>query len=368
MFFSIVWYDLLFSYSSNLFVLTPEDTLRLNALMTLSCAIRIDEYKMSVFGLTAPGEEKKVCLNPSGDERKYLEAVHDLLVSKVLGTMGGYPAYLKRWSRMGDVSLQNLASLLKLGNIEAVIAVANAKKLSYDILPLVWWCAFNTDKQAEIARYLLSRKEVVAHDIGKEIARYLLDFLPFIQNTVELMDSVNLLLQNSLISEEAKIKLWRQGQRKPVFLIGFLERLAYQLPKTDIAHLKSQEQGILYLEKINSPEGQIFLNVCGVVLKKINQEYVLYRLLEALGKYCAHTLIRKMDTLSKIEAQIDTAMSELSPNVYLEKVRARLFLAGISEHLVIQSIARYGLMGSTIRKKLAHILLPVQNALDTLLQ
>ena len=349
-------------------MLTPEDILRLNALMTLSSAIRIDEYKMSVFGLTALGEEKKVRLNPRGDEHQYLKAVHDLLISKVLGTMGGYPAYLKRWSRMGDLSLQNLASLLKLGNIQAVIAVANVKILPVDILPLVWWCAINTDKQAEIARYLLARKEVVAHDIGKEIAHYLLDFLPFIQNTVELMDSVNLLLQDNLISEESKMKLWQQGQRNSVFLIAFLERLAHQLPKTNRVYLKSQAQGVLYLEKINSFMGQIFLNTCTIVLKKINQEYVLYRLLDALGKYCAHPLIQKMDTLGKIEAQVNVAISTLLPNTCTEKVRARLFLAGISERLVVQSIARYGLTGSTIRKKLVHILLPVQNALEVLLQ
>ena len=124
-------------------MLTPEDTLRLNVLISTCEAIRVDVYKLVVIGLTKDKKEQAISLNPDGDSSKYIQAVQKLLVSKVLGSMGGYPSYLKRWSRMGQVSSSNLGSLLKIGNIEAVVAVANSQNLDDEVLELVWWCATN---------------------------------------------------------------------------------------------------------------------------------------------------------------------------------------------------------------------------------
>ncbi|VVM21222.1 hypothetical protein BSPWISOXPB_6980 [uncultured Gammaproteobacteria bacterium] len=139
--------------------------------------------------------------------------------------MGGYPSYLKRWSRMGQVGSSNLKSLLKIGNIEAVVAVANSQNLNDEVLDLVWWCATNTDQQAEIGRFLLTRDFVAKHSVGQQIAHYLLEFLPFTNDTTQLIDTTNLLLQDNLISQTAKDRLWKQGQRKTAFLVGFIERM-----------------------------------------------------------------------------------------------------------------------------------------------
>jgi hypothetical protein len=68
-------------------------------------------------------------------------------------------------------------SLLKIGNIEAVVAVANSQNLNDEVLDLVWWCATNTDQQAEIGRFLLTRDFVAKHSVGQQIAHYLLEFL-----------------------------------------------------------------------------------------------------------------------------------------------------------------------------------------------
>jgi len=201
-------------------MLTPEDTLRLNVLISTCVAIRVDVYKLVVVGLTKDKKEQTITLNPDIDSGKYIQAVQKLLVNQVLGSMGGYPSYLKRWSRMGQVSSNNLGSLLKIGNIEAVVAVANSKNLNEEVLDLVWWCATNTDQQAEIGRFLLTRDFVVQHAVGKKIADYLLEFLPFTDDTTQLIDTTNLLLQDDLISQEAKDRLWKQGMRKTAFLVG----------------------------------------------------------------------------------------------------------------------------------------------------
>ena len=354
-------------------MVSSEDILRLNTLIVLCDAIRIDEYKMCVFGLDKNQaeqkvkKERKIQLNPTGDQIKYLNAVRDLLATKILGVMGGYPAYLKRWSSLGNVSVSNLQALLKLGNIGAVVAVANTPSLPADILPLVWWSATNTDEQSEIACYLLVKPEVLAHPVKVEIVDYLLEFLPFITEFNALISTVNLLLQAGLLNQKKVEKLWQQGQRKTVFLVGFLERRANQLPLVGIKPLIRQEQDIAQLEEVNTEQGQLFLQTSALILKKINQEDVLYRTLEALGKYCVHPMIKPTKDIQALQAQVNLVMQEFNPSQYQDKIYARLLLAGVSEQLVVSHIARYALAGSAIGKKLAHIFVPIQTALATLL-
>ncbi|RUA05282.1 MAG: hypothetical protein DSY43_04925, partial [Gammaproteobacteria bacterium] len=339
-------------------MLTAEDTLKLNVLMATCEAIRVDVYKIIVVGLTADKKEQTIVLNPPGDSGKYIQAVQKLLVSQALGSMGGYPSYLKRWSRMGQVSSVNLKSLLKIGNIEAVVAVANAQSLNDEVLDLVWWCATNTDQQAEIGRFLLTRDFVVKHPVGKQIADYLLEFLPFTDDTTQLIDTTNLLLQDALISQEAKDRLWKQGQRKTAFLVGFIERDTDNLPNND--HTIALDSDIKELECINSEQRQILLKTIITILKKINQEHVLYRTLEVLGSTLAHPMIQRSDDIKHCQTQAQQVLGSLGLDN--EKIKARLFLASIGEQLVVSTISAHSLAGSAIRKKLANVLMPIQDA------
>lgn len=343
-------------------MLTPEDTLRLNVLISTCEAIRVDVYKLVVVGLTKDRKEQAISLNPDGDSSKYIQAVQKLLVSKVLGSMGGYPSYLKRWSRMGQVSSSNLGSLLKIGNIEAVVAVANSQNLDDEVLDLVWWCATNTDQQAEIGRFLLTRDFVVRHAVGKQIAHYLLEFLPFTDDTTQLIDTTNLLLQDDLISQEAKDRLWKQGMRKTAFLVGFIERMKDNLPNNDntvALNFDSKE-----LDCIGTEQGQIMLKTISHILKKINQEHVLYRTLEVLGAYLSHPMIQPLDQIDDLKNQAQSVSETLGLND--EKIKSRLLLAGVNERLAVSTISAHGLAGSAIRKKLSNVLTPIQDALKLL--
>ncbi|WXU00081.1 MAG: hypothetical protein Ctma_0790 [Catillopecten margaritatus gill symbiont] len=343
-------------------MLTPEDTLKLNVLMATCDAIRIDVYKLIVVGLTADKKEQTISLTPSGDSSKYIQAVQKLLVSQVLGSMGGYPSYLKRWSRMGQVESANLKSLLKIGNIEAVVAVSNSQNLNNEVLELVWWCATNTDQQAEIGRFLLTRDFVVTHEVGKKIADYLLEFLPFTDDTTQLIDTTNLLLQGDLISQQAKDKLWKQGQRKTAFLVGFIERDTNNLPNND--NTIALDSDIKELKCVNSEQGQILLKTIATILKKINQEHVLYRTLEVLGNHLSHPMIQPLGDIEQCQTQAQNVLENLG--LEDEKVKARLFLASVSEQLVVSTISAHSLAGSAIRKKLSNILTPIQSALKLL--
>jgi hypothetical protein len=325
-------------------------------------AIRIDVYKLTIVGLTKDKKEQTIALNPSGDSSKYIQMAQKLLVSQVLGSMGGYPSYLKRWSRMGQVESANLKSLLKIGNIEAVVAVANSKNLNNEVLDLVWWCATNTDQQAEIGRFLLTRDFVVKHEVGKQIADYLLEFLPFTDDTIQLIDTTNLLLQDDLISQQAKDRLWHQGQRKTAFLVGFIERLQGELPNTEVT--VALDCNIKELELLNSEQGQILLKTVRHIFKKINQEHVLYRTLEVLGAYLKHPMIQPLADIGQCQIQAQNVLTQLGLDD--EKIKARLLLASVSEQLVVSTISAHSLAGSAIRKKLANVLNPIQDALKTL--
>ncbi|CAC9655457.1 hypothetical protein [uncultured Gammaproteobacteria bacterium] len=343
-------------------MLTPEDTLRLNVLIATCVAIRVDIYKLAVVGLTENKKEQTITLNPSGDSTKYIKAVQKLLASQILGSMGGYPSYLKRWSRMGQVGSSNLKSLLKIGNIEAVVAVANSQNLNDEVLDLVWWCATNTDQQAEIGRFLLTRNFVIKHPIGKQIADYLLEFLPFTDDTTQLIDTTNLLLQEDLISPQAKDRLWKQGQRKPAFLVGFIERMEGNLPNNN--NTIALDNNIKELECVNSEQGQIMLQTINHILKKINQEHVLYRTLEVLGAYLSHPMVQRLADIEQCQTQAENVLAQLGLDN--EKIKARLLLAGVSEQLVVGTISAHSLAGSAIRKKLSNVLESIQAALKLL--
>jgi len=343
-------------------MLEPEDILKLNVLIATSVAIRIDTYKLTVVGLNAQFKEQIIALKPSGDSEVYIKEVKKLLVTQVLGAMGGYPSYLKRWSRMGQVESSNLTSLLKLGEVEAVVAVSNSTNLDNDLLKLTWWCATNTDNQAEIGRFLLTKPFVLNTQTGREIAQYLLEFLPFVDDIEQLIDTTSLVLQEGLIEQKDKDRLWKQGQRKTAFLVGFVERMRGNLPNEFNLKIPNYEHSDLQI--INSQQSQLFLTTLDHILKKINQEYVLYRALEVLGQYMSHQDISTQNTIEKITNQV----SDLSLNADNEqdKLDARLLLAGVSEKLVVSTISAHNLTGSAIRKKLAHVLEPIQQALKTL--
>ena len=65
---------------------------------------------MTLYALSASGDEAKVELNPNCNPDRYLKQVRELLSGHVLGSPGGYPVFLKRWKDSrhhgsGDLSL-----------------------------------------------------------------------------------------------------------------------------------------------------------------------------------------------------------------------------------------------------------------------
>ena len=104
--------------------LSSEDALRLNVLLANKPqAIRLDESSITLHALTDKGEAK-ISLKPNCRDDLYLRKVREVLSGHVLGSPGGYPVYLKRWSRMGQARNEILEKLLLLGEPEAVAAMS----------------------------------------------------------------------------------------------------------------------------------------------------------------------------------------------------------------------------------------------------
>ena len=133
--------------------LTPEDALRINVLLAGPVeAIRIDESRMAIHALSGKGEAK-IQLNPNCRDESYLRRVRETLSSHVLGSPGGYPVFLKRWTRMGQARDEILESLLKLGEPEAVVAVVNASGITDELARRAWWASTSLSTRLSLCSF-----------------------------------------------------------------------------------------------------------------------------------------------------------------------------------------------------------------------
>ena len=216
--------------------LSAEDNLRLNVLLAQNLqAVRIDESKMVVVALTDKGEAK-VPLNPNCKDEKYIKQVKAVLSTHVMGSPGGYPVFLKRWTRMGQARDESLAQLLMLGEEEAVVAAVHAAGLTDELAERAWWAM----PTAENARRMLEKEAVVKGKTGPVLAEFLVEFLPFEEEQRAMIESVRLVLQPGLISEEEKQKLWKRARTKRSLYVGFMHTVPEELPEEAEPHEQQQ--------------------------------------------------------------------------------------------------------------------------------
>lgn len=315
--------------------LSNEDLLRLNVLLANPIeAIRIDESSMTVCGLTG-ATEAKVRLHATGRSEKYLRYVRELLSGHVLGSPGGYPAYLQRWTRMGQTRDARLAELLLLGDPEAVVAVAGAPGLTDELARRAWWALPTPDN----ARCMLERECVVMGAMGKVLASYLVEYLPFETEPLPMIDTVRLVLQPGLIDADTRRGLWSKGKNKSALLIGFLATEPHALPdplpaRTDLAQhaagldsLASAGNGCaaLLLRALDSP-GQTFVQVAEKALRRPSNQDAAVCLLNAIGAYFK-------------PCQLDAAPQDMAAILQVAQASWRAALAGASGHAELNALA-----------------------------
>ncbi len=373
--------------------LTPEDALRINVLLAGEVeAIRIDESRMAIHALSEKGEAK-VQLNPNCRDDSYLRRVRETLSSHVLGSPGGYPVYLKRWTRMGQARDETLESLLKLGEPEAVVAVVNAPGITDELARRAWWASQTSDN----ARCMLRQAAVAQGGMGPVLAEFLVEFLPFEEEACNQIASVRLVLQAGLIDAAESARLWEKARHKNAYFVGFLQAIPDELPDQHAANPAwdtrcQQLAGLLeqgnpfarQLCRLLSPAGQSYLASVEAVLKKPSNQDVVVELMHALEQYAAALSLGeyKLDLIEDIVRVAEAMMAGQvdaggEANESLQRllqvcpdsarhVRAMLVLALLGEAVLNPVFSRTDAIGTVMRKKLKPLTEPIHEQINIL--
>lgn len=365
--------------------LSSEDALRLNVLLTHEIlAVRIEESTLTLFALTDKGEAR-IPLHPTGRKEQYLRVVRELLSGHALGSPGGYPLYIMRWTRMGQNSGDNIDKLLLLGEDEAVVSVAYSPKLTDELARRAWWCAQTGDN----ARRMLERTSVCQGKMGSVLAAYLVEHLPFETSPHVVIDTVRIVLQPGLLDESAIQKLWGRAKGDNAYYVGFLLALPDALPRQEAKADDHPALSVLsplcdagnpyarQLRRVLSASGQAFVTACAEVLPRPADQDVARALYRAMGSYFdvlrldAGNEIEPKDVETTVEKRLGApehelaALLELAPQ-FMPQLRALLNLAEIGEHSVSPILVRTTAIGTLMRRKLEPVSEPVMEQLAVL--
>ncbi|MGV8934351.1 MAG: hypothetical protein ACOH1I_06995 [Gallionellaceae bacterium] len=369
--------------------LTPEDSLRLNVMLAGEIqAIRIDTANMTIYGLSPRGTAT-VKLHPPGRSDQYLRTARELLAGFAIGSPGGYPVYLQRWTRMGQARDKGLDRLLLLGEPEAVTSVAYSNGLTDELARRAWWAM----PVADHARRMLERKCVVQGEMGKVLADFLIEHLPFENSAHIIMETVRILLQPGLIDEKTRLSLWRKGEVDNAYHAGFLAALADDIPeqqpaRADFDSVTPQlavllKQGNIFAQqmlRLLSGSGQTFLHYYDDVLRFPADKDVVLVLLDALDNY--FTVLRKNhgingETLEDIVAKVDVYIAHQESNSPFKQLlqiqpqleqeaRAMLALSCINIDTATPIMSQTTASGTLMRTKLEPVTLPMLQLIATL--
>ena len=362
--------------------LSQEDSLRLNVLVKTSLAIRIDENQLVIFGL-ADSKERRIDLKPSGNAGQYLRLIREHLSNLVLGTPGGYPVFIQRWTRSGALGAERLSKLLCLGETEAVVAVAASPNITDTLAGRAWWCL----PTAEVARLMLRRSQVIEGRTGPPLAQFLLEYLPFEIESTVIIQTVQILLVSELIDQSEKARLWARGQKNAAYLIGFLSAGPEYMIQTDSQNssetedlARSSNTVAQHIERALSQTGKQYLEGCTRALRTATDMDSVVETLEALHRFLMpiadtpqlprtpHLLsIAAHERFNWVASKIDDEEFALILNRRTEtEIKAIILLSLVGEPLVAPIFAVTDASGSLMRKKLAPALDPAFEAIKAL--
>lgn len=359
--------------------ISSEDQLRIQVMLHNSPkAVRLDDANMTLYALTPDGEAS-IPLSPNCNNDQYLKQVREMLSEHVMGSSGGYPVYIKRWSRMGQTGGMHLGEFLLLGEPEAVVAVANSSALTIDLAHNVWWAVANTAQQAEQGLHMLRHPCMANSDLGREIARFLVEYLAFVTDTEELLSILYVLLQDGLLDDGQVEQIWRRSQErgKGIYQVAFLQARPLSLPDQVAQH---PEYGYLVnvcqvladsgnsiakiMIVIGSSEGQTFIALALELLEKVANEDSVYALLNAIGAPFAGLGIPKTEERSldvcrtQVKEWVDAGMVEHTAEFlescpeYGDRLQAVMLLSCVREEVAFKLVLHSGAVGRSIRKRL----------------
>ena len=365
-------------------MLVAEDALRLNVLLANQpLAIRINESTMTVHGLTARGEAE-IRLHPDCRAEHYVKRVKEMLSGHVLGSPGGYPVYLQRWTRMGQMRDQSLEQLLLLGEPEAVVAAVCAPGLTDELARRAWWVM----EDAESARRMLRREAVVQGSMGPVLAGYLAEHLPFESEPDKMIETVWLVLQPGLIDDAVRDDLWRKAARRNAYYVGFLgalpDALPVEAPANPLAAALAptlaeagSDSGAALLARVLAPAGQAYLDTVKLVLDKPTNQDVVNSLLNVVAGYFRPLRPEGVPDATIEALDAEAAAFAAAPGGVLGRlvaqepgvqdlVHSMRVLSGLSYGVVRPVFGDSTAIGSLMRRKLEPLFVPLRRHVDRL--
>ncbi len=344
--------------------LSPEDELRLNVLFTTELkAVRIDESNMTLWAKTPQGEAS-VPLKPNDRADRYLKRVREQLCGHALGSPGGYPVHLTRWTRQGQTGLsaRHLTQLLLIAEEEAVVAVVHSPALTDELAHYAWWCM----PTIENARLMLMREVVSKGSMGRILAEFLVEHLAFLhEDDVGILDTVAVMIYSGVLTEAERVAIWRRGNHRNAYYVPFLELCPDTLPQTKPARADYEAQRAtlatladnpyaIMLSKALSDQGQTFLYATGVILDRPEVQEVVNHCLQALSMWCAP--LRDTDAAARDTARTALLAAVPAPAAECAALDA---LAAVDADTVRPIFIKTTAIGSLMRRKIEPIVTPL---------
>jgi hypothetical protein len=247
-------------------------------------------------------------------------------------------------------------------------------------------------EDAENARRMLGNPAVVQGHMGKVLAEYLVEFLPFETETEKMAESVRLVLQPGLVSPDLCLDLWKKSGRRQAYLVGFLQARPDDLPdpvpeRADLPGYRESLDGLAaagnpcarLLTRALSAPGQSYLKTVASVLTKPPTQDVVFTCFETVRDYFSQ-LRPEGDPDSPIaellgEAEVASdpgtasgafgACLEIVPDLRAE-VAAMHVLSGLGYGALRPALRDTTAIGSLMRKKLKPVLDPVLEQISVL--
>ncbi len=347
--------------------LSPEDELRLNVLFNTELkAVRIDESNMTLWALTPQGEAS-VPLKPTERSDRYLKRVREMLSGYALGSPGGYPVHLTRWTRQSQAGLsaQHLAQLLLIAEEEAVVAVVHSPALTDELARCAWWCM----PTIENARWMLMRDVVCHGSMGRTLAEFLVEHLAFLhEDDVGIFDTVGAMLYSGVLTDAERLSIWKRGSSRNSYYVSFLELQPDDLPNPRAARADHASVPQLVdnpystmLGKALSGQGQTFLVTVATILDRPEIQEVVNHTLNGLANWCAP--LRQADEATRADAR--AALLATAPQ-FEPDCAALDTLAAMDADTVRPIFLKTTAIGSLMRRKIQPVVIPLIDAVTVL--
>lgn len=346
-------------------------------------ALRIDDRNMVIYGLTEQGDIR-VKLSPALPDDRYVKAVKEYISGQVFGSPGGYPVFISRWSRMGQLRDENLALMLLLGEPEAVVATVCAQGLTDELARRAWWVM----QDAENARHMLQNPRIVSGRMGPILAQYLLDHLPFETEPEMMANTVTLILQDNLLNVAERMQLWNQAQRNMNYMVGFIEQSADQLLSVECCRtldytedlrfdelIRCRNHAALGLQAIASSAGQAFLHWVDAILSQPSNLEMVLRTFKVVARFFAQlrpdgdpdlTWPELLADAEQRMTHLDTLQcTQVLPRV-LEQVQALHILSGLGYGVLRPYLHDSNASGGLMRRRIKPVIEPIRSQIQLL--